>query len=206
MLGPHCFCPFCAHLCMKRSLEISHFLEEISSLSHSVVFLYFFALFTYEASLISPCYSLELCLQMEKFRHSYSKLVDSKDKSVRVWPFDLLENTGLPCSNGKEYACNAGDLGLVPGLGRSPGRGHGDPLQYSCLENPHGQRCLAGYSPWGYQELDITEQLSTAHSTWNSVQCYAAIWMEGSLRENEYMYMYGCVPSLFTWKHHSIVC
>jgi len=36
----------------------------------------------------------------------------------------------------KESACNAGDLGLIPGLGRSPGGGHGNPLQYSCLENP----------------------------------------------------------------------
>ena len=44
-------------------------------------------------------------------------------------------------------ACNAGDLGLIPGLGRFPGRGHGNPPQYSCLQNPHGQRSLAGYSP-----------------------------------------------------------
>ena len=44
---------------------------------------------------------------------------------------------GFPSgSDGKEYACNAGDLGLIPGLGRSPGGGHGNPLQYSCLENP----------------------------------------------------------------------
>ena len=39
-------------------------------------------------------------------------------------------------SDGKEYICNEGDLGLIPGLGRSPGEGHGNPLQYSCLENP----------------------------------------------------------------------
>ena len=39
-------------------------------------------------------------------------------------------------SDGKDSACNAGDLGLIPGLGRSPGEGHGNPLQYSCLENP----------------------------------------------------------------------
>ena len=64
-------------------------------------------------------------------------------------------------SDGKESACNAGDLGSIPGLGRSPGGGHGNPLQYSCLENPHGQRSLAGYSPWWRcKELDMTEQLS----------------------------------------------
>jgi len=54
---------YCAHLCMKCSLGISNFLEEISSLSHSIFFLYFFALFTKEHFLIHPCYSLELCSQ-----------------------------------------------------------------------------------------------------------------------------------------------
>ena len=53
-----------AHLCMKCSLGISNFLEEISGLSHSIVFLYFFALTTEEGFLISPCYSLELCIHM----------------------------------------------------------------------------------------------------------------------------------------------
>ena len=52
----------------------------------------------------------------------------------------------FPCSSeGKESACNAGNLGLIPGLRRSPGGGHGNPLQYSCLENPPGQRSLVGY-------------------------------------------------------------
>ena len=54
-------------------------------------------------------------------------------------------------------------LGSLPGLGRSPGGGHGNPLQYSCLENLHGQRSLAGYSPWDRRESDTTEWLSTAH-------------------------------------------
>ena len=44
---------------------------------------------------------------------------------------------GFPSgSDGKESACNVEDLGSIPGLGRSPGGGHGNPLQYSCLENP----------------------------------------------------------------------
>ena len=60
-------------------------------------------------------------------------------------------------SDGKEPTCNAGDLGSIPGLGRSPEEWHGNPLQYSCLENPHGQRNLAGYSPWGHKELDRIE-------------------------------------------------
>ena len=65
-------------------------------------------------------------------------------------------------SDGKESACNAADLGSIPGLGRSPGGGHGNSLQYSCLENPHGQRSLVGDSPWGHKESDMTEQLSKA--------------------------------------------
>ena len=70
-------------------------------------------------------------------------------------------------SAGKESSNNAEDLGSIPGLGRSPGGGHGNPLQYSCLENPHGWRSPAGYSLWGCKDADITEQLSTAQpSTW----------------------------------------
>ena len=55
---------YCAHLCMKCSLGISYFLEKISSFSHSIVFLCFFALINEEGFLISPCYSLELCIQI----------------------------------------------------------------------------------------------------------------------------------------------
>ena len=65
---------------------------------------------------------------------------------------------GLPWwLSGKESACNAGDTGSITELGRSPGGGHGNPLQHSCLENQHGQRSLAGYSPWGRKESDTTE-------------------------------------------------
>ena len=60
-------------------------------------------------------------------------------------------------SDGEESACNAEDLGSIPGLGRSPRGGHGNPLQYSCQENPHGQRSLVGYSPCGHKESDTTE-------------------------------------------------
>ena len=57
---------------------------------------------------------------------------------------------GFPGSSDSiESARNVRDLGSIPGLGRSTGGGHGNPLQYSCLENHHGQRSLVGYSPWG---------------------------------------------------------
>ena len=47
-------------------------------------------------------------------------------------------------SDGKESAYSVGDLGSIPGLGRSHGGGHGSPLQYSCVNNPRGQRILVG--------------------------------------------------------------
>ena len=68
---------------------------------------------------------------------------------------NLKRHMGFPGgSDGKESACDAWDLPLIPRLGRSPGEGNGNLLQYSCLENPHGQRRLAGYSLWGCKELD----------------------------------------------------
>ena len=57
-------------------------------------------------------------------------------------------------------AYNVGDLGSIPGLGRSPGEGIGYSLQYSCLENSMDRGSLAGYSPLGRKELDATEQLT----------------------------------------------
>ena len=61
----------------------------------------------------------------------------------------------------KNLSANAGDADLIPGLGRSPREGKGYPLQYSGLENPHGQRSLAGYNPWGHKESDTIERLRT---------------------------------------------
>ena len=63
-------------------------------------------------------------------------------------------------SDDKESACNEGDPGLIPELGRSPGEGNGYPLRYSCLENSMDRgawRAIAGYSPWGHKGSDKTE-------------------------------------------------
>ena len=75
----------------------------------------------------------------------------------------LLSHKGIPVV--KNLHPNAEDIrnvGLIPGLGRSPGGGHDNPLQYSCLENPHGERSLADYSLWGRKEWDTIE--TTAHT------------------------------------------
>ena len=60
-------------------------------------------------------------------------------------------------SDGKESACKAGDLGSIPGLGRSLGGRHGNPFHYSCLEQSHGQRSLAGYRTWGRRHNRTTK-------------------------------------------------
>ena len=65
---------------------------------------------------------------------------------------------GLPGhSDSQESACNAGDLDYIPGLGRSSEEGNDNPLQFSCLENPHGQKSLVGCGPRGCKLLDMAE-------------------------------------------------
>ena len=112
------------------------------------------------ASLVAQ---LIICLQCKRprFNSWVRKILWRRDKLPT--PVSL----GFPGgSDGKESTCNVGDLGSIPGLGRSPRGWHDNPLQYSCLENPHGQRSLVGYNPWSLRESDMTEPLSTAqHST-----------------------------------------
>ena len=80
------------------------------------------------------------------------------EKKASTWGLGLVacplrETVGFPGgSDGKESACNAGGLGLIPELGRSPGERKGYPLQYSGLENSMGL-----YSPWNRKESDMTE-------------------------------------------------
>ena len=71
-------------------------------------------------------------------------------------------------STSKESTCNEGDLGSIPGLGRSPRERKGYPLLYPGLKNPHGQRSLAGYSPWGHREVGTTGHAYT-HKTYDNV-------------------------------------
>ena len=92
-----------------------------------------------------------------------------------VWPLNMTSDTHnihvnlnfsigfLGSSADKESSCNAEDPDLIPGLRRYTGEGIGYPLQYFYLENPHGQRSLAGYRQWGHKESDTAKRLSTAH-------------------------------------------
>ena len=99
-----------------------------------------------------------IILQLKKKKKKKKNLVNLQSLSKTLLTLlphtaffpDLNKNYSFPGgSDSKESTCNEGDLGSIPGLGRSLGGGHGNPLQYSCLENPHGQKSLAGYSPWG---------------------------------------------------------
>ena len=75
----------------------------------------------------------------------------------------VILRMGFPDSSaGKESTYNVedtGDTGLIPGLGKFPGEGNGNPLQDYCLENPTDRGAWLGYSPWGRKESDTTERL-----------------------------------------------
>ena len=92
--------------------------------------------------------------------------------SFQLLPFLFLSSTSLGFPGGladKEQPASAGDardLGLIPGWGRCPGVGNGNPLQYSCLEKSmNRERSLARYSPVGHRESDTTEH---THTSWAS--------------------------------------
>ena len=79
----------------------------------------------------------------------------------RAGPDLMIEQTKVNSGGAvvKNLSANVRDMGLIPGLGRSPGKGNDSPLQFSCLGNP--KRSLAGYSLWGHKELDMTEHTRT---------------------------------------------
>ena len=121
-------------------------------------------------------------LEVQLVKNSPAMQESRFDFWVRMFPWrrDRLPTPvflGFPSgSDSKEYACNVGDLGSIPGLGRSPGGGHCNPLQYSCLENPQGQRSLT--PPWGHKESNVTKQLST---TQHQILSYSVTTQEPSL-------------------------
>ena len=90
-----------------------------------------------------PCFVFRCCWMKCSVDVSYNHLTDDSVKFRLPWWL-----------RGKESACNMGDLVSIPGLWRSPGRGHGNALQYSCLENSMDR------GAWGLIESDTTERLS----------------------------------------------
>ena len=116
--------------------------------------------------LLFVCVCVCVCVRARAHMHTYQWMC----LLVFLW-FYFAFSVFSPFSSNSEVCdclllaqtstCNARDLGLIPGLGRSPGGGHGDPLQYPSLENPQAQRSLAGYSPCGREDWNMTERLIT---------------------------------------------
>ena len=102
--------------------------------------------------------------QVKEFSLEFS--VGHLTTQVLLIYLELQDPWGFPGgSDSKESACNAGDLGSIPGSGTSPWGGNGNSPQYPPLKNPQGQRSLVGYSPWDSKESDMFERLSIAQST-----------------------------------------
>ena len=101
----------------------------------------------------------------------YCHIIFSIGKNLAYYKQYLWRPTGFHGgSDSKESARNEGDLGSIPGLGRFPGGGgHGNPLQYSCLEKPMDRGSLAGYSPWCHKESVTSEwlPLSLLETKWH---------------------------------------
>ena len=89
-----------------------------------------------------------------KYTHAWKTI--SKD-SAQLWQFFGLHRW----LSGKESTCSAGDAGSIPGMGRFPGEGNGNPLQYSFLENLMGQRSLVGYGPRSLKRVRVRHNLPT---------------------------------------------
>ena len=102
--------------------------------------------------------------------HDESGLICVTSEIKQKWQYVISEarsEKGLPCSSsGKESACNAGDLGSTPGSGRSSREGNGNPLQYSCLENPMDREAWVGYDLWNCKEPDMTGRLRKGITAW----------------------------------------
>ena len=103
-----------------------------------------------------------------------------------LWWGPSLKPWELPCSSYREEsACNVGDLGSIPGSGRSFVEGNGNPLQYSCLENPMDKGAWWATSPWSHKESDMTEWLSTAHIFKILIECVTILLLS-------FVLVFGC--------------
>ena len=90
-------------------------------------------------------------------------------------------------SDSKESACNAGDLGLIPGSGRSPWRRQWLPSLVFLPGEFHGQKSLVGHSPWGHKELNMTEQKLQLISS--------VVIVSGTQQRDSAIYIYICIYS-----------
>ena len=98
-----------------------------------------------------------LSMMYRTFRQKINKETDDLTNTVdQTGVFQVASVVKNPLANGGDI----GDVGLIPGLGTSPGGGNGNLIQYSCPEKSHGQRSLTGYCPQDRRESHMTERLS----------------------------------------------
>ena len=209
---------------MKCSLGISNFLEEISSLSHSVVFLYFFAFITEEGFLISSCYSLELCIQMLisflfsfvfasllftaickaspdshfAFLHFFSVGMEkamATHSSTLTWKIPWTEEPGGLQSMGLLRVGHDWVTSLSLFLS-CIGEGNGNLLQCSCLENPRDRRAWWAAVYGVAQSRTWMKRLSSSSS---STQVFFVTWLFSLYFYYEAMYY--CCLSMDEWSH-----
>ena len=131
--------------------------SQVSNLGHSVDFLLVISTGTTGRRKIEG-------VEMERENLSFRSAELTVKMTRGSWRFKHLSRVpgGSPCgSDYKESTCNAGDTGSTHGLGRSPGEGHGYPLQYFHLWNPMDRGAWQGCSPWGCRESYTTEHVHT---------------------------------------------
>ena len=145
-----CFCltPFLFHSRMYQTLWLFYIFHQFTDL----IYFSSIRILTYQGQ--EPCY---VFVPVVLVSASSMGLGFLKWKEMSAFPSDC-----------KESASSVGDLGLIPGSGRSPGEGNGYRLQYFCLENSMDQRSLVGYSPWGLKESDMTEWLTFSVWVWHT--------------------------------------
>ena len=113
---------------------------------------------------LSPCLSSVIFLSLYiDLAYIYFYHLSTIGYPSFVYPHHILIWDFPGTLHGKQSVCNEGDRGLIPGLGRSPGGGHGSPLQYSCLENPIDRGAWWALQSLGWQRSDTVEQLTKAH-------------------------------------------
>ena len=144
-----------------------------------------------------------ICSHFRYFQNSTQLIISFKPMPAAWWVPSSLYTTpalevALLVKNSLANARDLGDAGSIPVSGRSPRGGHDNPLQDSCLENPHGQRSLAGYSPERCT-IEGTKHACT-HTKIGMIQRRLA-WPCATMNKNSWSITYFCLEASYKTKH-----